>query len=331
MGSAGDRRKYEPKKKDLNPKSDLQAPQSIYQSIFSEKSTYKTAGKLPGQSIDLDPEEGYIDLTTFADWDVASRYQEFKKKTQDAGVLREMKRVSALAVIRRAQNILGSVVHPMEYKIDLWDSLPPQAQTPELDLETTLEERATESEVWMSYQQPRHQSLVLSIDTSLSMTGEKLALTAVALAVVLLQFQDDSVGVVTFESKGKVIRRPSEPISIVETIERFLEAPTQGYTHLEEGLKETLVLLNETKTRFAKSAAILLTDGKYTAGKDPSYLAPRFEHLTVLKMGPERASLELCRELSLKGNGNMREVKDLQGLPEAMYSVVKDLLRGPRV
>jgi hypothetical protein len=72
----------------------------------------------------------------------------------------------------------------------------------------------------------------------------------------------------------------------------------------------------------------MLTDGKYTAGRDPAYLAPRFPHLVVVKMGRERASLELCRELAKKGRGALREVGELEALPSVMYGVVKDLLRG---
>jgi len=48
----------------------------------------------------------------------------------------------------------------------------------------------------------------------------------------------------------------------------------------------------------------------------------------LLKMGKERASLELCREMARKGHGALEEVGDLENLPEVMYGVVKDLLRG---
>jgi hypothetical protein len=47
-----------------------------------------------------------------------------------------------------------------------------------------------------------------------------------------------------------------------------------------------------------------------------------------MKMGKERASLQLCRELAQKGNGALREVPELEVLPQVMYGVVKDLLRG---
>jgi Mg-chelatase subunit ChlD len=182
----------------------------------------------------------------------------------------------------------------------------------------------------MSYSTPRRHPVVLSVDTSLSMTGEKLALTAVALAVVLLQFPEDPVGIVAFENEAQVIKRPDERISIQQLVERFLDVPAQGYTHLEEGMKGALALVRQSESGGGGKppSTVLLTDGKYTAGRDPAYLAPRFPHLIVLKMGKERASLELCREMAQKGGGVLREVGELESLPTVMYGVVKDLLRG---
>jgi Mg-chelatase subunit ChlD len=162
------------------------------------------------------------------------------------------------------------------------------------------------------------------------MTGEKLALTAVALAVVLLQFPDDPIGIVAFENEAKVLKQPEERISISELVERFLDVPAQGYTHLEHGMRAALQLSRSANatSRSRRTSTVLLSDGKYTAGRDPAYLAPKFSHLVVLKMGRERASLELCRELANRGHGLLREVADLENLPEVMYGVVKDLLRG---
>ena len=80
-----------------------------------------------------------------------------------------------------------------------------------------------------------------------------------------------------------------------------------------------------------RCSTLLLTDGKYTAGRDPAYLAAKFQQLVVLKMGSERSSLELCRELAQKGRGNLRQVGELEHLPSVMYGAVKDLLRGRSV
>ena len=112
---------------------------------------------------------------------------------------------------------MGSVVHPVEQRIAPWPEVPGGTPSPDFDFDETLENAplamtglapVTAQDIWMSYTVHRRQSVVLSVDTSLSMTGEKLALTAVALAVVLLQFPDDPVGIVAFENEAKVLKRP---------------------------------------------------------------------------------------------------------------------------
>jgi Mg-chelatase subunit ChlD len=240
---------------------------------------------------------------------------------------------------------MGSVVHPTERHAAPWTSVPAGAEQPDFDLEETLEHSPlavhaagsggerfpiTQEDLWVSYALHRKQPVVLTVDTSLSMTGEKLALTAVAIAVVLLQFPDDPVGIVAFENEAKIVKWPEERLSLQAILERFLDVPAQGYTHLEDGLKATLKVLEIARKAGSgrPPSAVLVTDGKYTAGRDPGYLGPRFSHLVVVKMGRERASLELCRELAKKGRGALREVEELESLPGVMYGVVKDLLRG---
>ena len=287
------------------------------------------------------------DIASASAWDVATRYHEFKARPSMQQKVRELRALSAHAILERARAVLGSVVHPMELRTAPYSELGADALQPDLDLEVTIEESPlavaaaagltkgkvpplAAEDIWMSYQVHRRQAVVLCVDTSLSMTGEKLALTAVAIAVVLLQFPDDPVGIVAFENEAVVLKSPEERISLQRLLERFLDVPAQGYTHLEDGMKAALKQVRSAtghgQTR--PPSTVLLTDGKYTAGRDPSYLAPRFPHLVVLKMGRERASLELCRELAQRGSGVLREVGELEALPAVMYGVVKDLLRG---
>ncbi|MCM2280019.1 MAG: VWA domain-containing protein [Oligoflexia bacterium] len=252
-------------------------------------------------------------------------------------VAKRLRRISARAILERAQEVLGSVVHPSVPGSAPWTEVPPDARQTDFDLEETLDESPiyrdrplTGQDIWMSYITHRRQPIILTVDTSLSMTGEKLALTAVALAVVLLEFPEDPIGIIAFENEAKIIKRPEERISIQDLVERFLDVPAQGYTHLEDGMRAALQMVRGLRGvgRGRPPSTVLLSDGKYTAGRDPAYLAPRFPHLVVLKMGQERASLELCRELAQKGSGALREISELDALPTIMYSVVKDLLRG---
>jgi Mg-chelatase subunit ChlD len=294
----------------------------------------------------MDPDEGLADLQNASNWDIATRYHEFKSKRSMQSLAKQLRRLSAVAILERAQAVLGSVVHPVEQKISTWRDLPAFAEQVDLDLDETLENSPlavaavleggsqdyplTDQDIWMSYSVHRRQPIILSVDTSLSMTGEKLALTAVALAVVLLEFPDDPIGIVAFENEAKIIKSPEERISIPMLVERFLDVPAQGYTHLEDGMRVALKLVKSAQEsgQGRPPSTVLLTDGKYTAGKDPAYLAPRFPHLVVLKMGSERASFELCRDLAKRGRGLLREVDELESLPIVMYGVVKDLLRG---
>lgn len=287
-------------------------------------------------------EDVMMELQSASNWDVATRYHEFKTKPgvkKNQKLADHLRKISARAIIERAQSVLGSVVHPVELRTATLDELPSGAEGAEIDLDETIENSPLAvagrmipeaRDLYMQFQQKKTQSIVLSVDTSLSMTGEKLALTAVALAVVLLQFPDDPIGIVAFENEARVLKAPDERLSIEALLERFLDVPAQGYTHLEIGMK-TALRLSRIAERFSKGrrpSTVLLTDGKYTAGRDPAYLAPKFPHLVVLKMGAERASRDLCRELAQKGRGALREVDDLEVLPQVMYGVVKDLLRG---
>ena len=251
----------------------------------------------------MDPEDLATDLQNLSSWDVATRYHEFKSKRSLQKQIKQLRQLSAAAILERAQEVLGAVVHPVDYRVSPWSELPFYAEQADLDLDETIENcpvavagvldssfenyPLTENEIWMSYSIPRRQPLVLTVDTSLSMTGEKLALTAVALAVVLLEFPEDPIGIVAFENETRVLKRLDEKISIQQLVERFLDVPAQGYTHLEDGIKAALKLVRNAREggQGRPASTVLLTDGKYTAGRDPAYLAPKFPHLVLLQMG----------------------------------------------
>jgi uncharacterized protein YegL len=295
-----------------------------------------------GSSMNMDSASLAADFSALNAWDIATRYHEFKVALSKQGRAEALRRISAKAILDRARQILGSVAHPSDPRTSAWDDLPAYADRLELDLEETLENSPAQvislarksgipllpADVWMSYSVPRSHPVILAVDTSLSMTGEKLALTAVALAVVLLQFPEDPVGIVAFENEGTVLKEPEERISIQILLERFLDVPAQGYTHLEDGLLKALRLVRQVKSRGRRPSTVLLTDGKYTAGRDPAYLASRFPHLVVVKMGRERASEPLCVELAKKGQGHLEEVAQLEALPSVMSEVVRSLIRG---
>jgi len=262
--------------------------------------------------------------------------------TAHESAVRRLRATSAAAIVDRARNVLGAVVHPTRSGQSPWRETPADATRIEVAIEETLEgsplsfargERRTAlqpEDVVVDFQRRRAQSVVLCLDTSLSMQGEKLALMGVAVAVVLLQFPDDPVAVIGFDDTAHVLKRADERISVETLIERLLDVPGRPYTNLEAGLLRAL----ETAQRATRGSrgrpvsTVLVTDGKYTAGADPTPLAKRFAHLTVLKVGSDRAGLPLCRELAHRGHGSVREAPRLDVVPLAMYGAVQELLRG---
>ena len=259
------------------------------------------------------------------------QYHELRAKLKTPRLQRRLAEISVRGILDRAQNILGAMIHSRKTGSAPLGEVPAEAEGAELDLEATLENSdPNRLQPWMSYQLSRVEPVVLCVDTSLSMTGEKLALTAVAVAVVLLQFPHDPVGIVSFETEPHIIKRPDELITVQEMVKRFLEAPSKGYTDIEDGLAAALKQVDEISGLGVNRPAstVLISDGKYTAGKDPSYLAGRFPHLQMIKIGTDRSSLALCEELARRGRGNLRQVADTKDLPAALFSVVKELIRG---
>jgi MoxR-like ATPase len=284
------------------------------------------------------------DLAGATDWDVATRYADFgmplARGTVHEAAVRRLRAAGAQAIVRRAREVLGSVVHPTRAGQAPWTELPEDATRVEVAVEETLEAAPlafaghgaalAPDEVWMDYERRRSQPLVLCLDTSLSMQGEKLALMGVAVGVVLLQFPEDPVGVIGFDDAGRVLKRPDEAVGVVELVERLLDVPGLPYTNLEAGLACALEMAQGAArgSRGRPVSTVLVTDGKYTAGSDPAHLASRFAHLAVLKVGTDRAGLPLCRELAARGQGAVREAGDLAALPLVMYGAIQELLRG---
>jgi Mg-chelatase subunit ChlD len=281
-------------------------------------------------------------LVSDQDWDVAIRYHELKRDESISAHEKHALRESALgAILRRAQEMVGSISHPKVYWHEEAALTMAQPVNSEIDWEETLSElprinRGTKNKRLEKLDfecfGDRAQPLVLCVDTSLSMTGEKLALTSVALAIVLLQFHQNPLALVTFESRASLLWEGRRTLHIRAALEKFIEVPAEGYTDLEEGLRlayrQVQSLPRPTHSRPPQT--ILLTDGKYTAGRDPSSVAARFRGLHVLKMGSDRSSEDFCRELARRGAGTYREAQSLSSLPNAMLQVTRELLRGKR-
>jgi Mg-chelatase subunit ChlD len=254
--------------------------------------------------------------------------------------------VAATAIIQRARHVLGSISHPTHQHNSSLDQLPVDATQVELQVENTIESAPLvmaniineidievplhSHDIWMKYEVHKKKSLIICMDMSLSMMGEKQVLMAVAIVAVLFKFPMDMISILGFDDETHIFLRPCEKVSILEIVERILDSPGRPYTNIEAGLRKAREIANNDfrGEQCQPVSTILLSDGKYTSGADPIHIAPYFNHLTVLKIGHDHSGIELCQDLAQKGKGTMCEIPCFEKLPIIMYKVAHELLRG---
>lgn len=269
-------------------------------------------------------------------WDVAVRFQDLKRFGHIPDKEKLLLRKRAIeGVLNRAHQILGPVLRPQRSLVVDYRQFMEAGQRGELDVLETLDEGFSRGYSGAAITDPevlrfdarieKDVDIALVMDASLSMTGEKIALLAVSAAVVGLCVPSARLSLMGFDSKTRWIKRFGEELTIENVVERVLELPAGGFTNLELALQETAkAVYGQHRDR---ANVILITDGKYTEGGDPSYLASRFKHLNVLKIGRDQAGRELLLELTSRGNGQFFEARKISDLPRTMYGAMKTLLR----
>ncbi len=155
----------------------------------------------------------------------------------------------------------------------------------EFDVEATLERALgkpyPEDGDWIvEHRIERRHQVVLMMDTSLSMAGEKMALAAVAAAVLALNLAPGDLAVVLFADDARTVVRLHEEVSAAELVRRMLDTPCGGATNVAAALE--LGCCELARGRDPRRCGLLVSDGLYTAGSDPRPVAARYRTLHVL-------------------------------------------------
>lgn len=263
---------------------------------------------------------------------MAVRFQDLKRFGHISDKEKQkLKKRAIQGILTRAHQILGSVLKPERTEILDYKKFLESGAKGELDILATLEEdmikamRGDVNVLRFDARLEKQNQIALVMDASLSMTGEKIALLGVAVAVVAICVPSASLSLMGFDSKVRWIKRLHTEMNLEKIVEGVLELPAGGFTNLELALQETLKALAADQKHQAN--VILISDGKYTEGGDPTYLAKRFDHLSVLKIGRDQAGRELLSDLTNLGSGKFFEARKISDLPRTMYGAMKALLR----
>lgn len=297
-----------------------------------EKFTIFVPPELAASSVD-DDISGYDKKPT---WDIAVRYQDLKRLMSLSNA--QKKKFSERAVegvIARARQVLGSVVRPETFVSLNYDEFHQGGYRGELDLLSTLNEGlgtpgglTEKSALRFEGREAKKSRVLLLMDASLSMNGEKIALLAVAVAVVGLCLPATDIGLISFSSRSKILKNFGATVPLQDMVRAVLDMPAFGLTNLEAALRSASDVLESAHD--PRINVILISDGKYTEGKDPSYLASRFRRLSALKVGRDIAGRALLQDLVRgggDGGGSLFEARRYVDLPQVLYKTLRHLLR----
>lgn len=250
-------------------------------------------------------------------WDAATGFHRLKR--QLTGQARQAVRERAVNVIlERARDMLRHASRPNRR---VQDRLPAEG---ELDLEATLEQPRPWSaeDLVIERTEPREADVVAVLDMSLSMTGDKIAL--IALAAAILRLKLEHVAVVAFDTEAHTLVRTGEVVSARELVRRVLEVPAQGYTNLEAGLRSASQQLQRSARR--ERVAIVMTDGIYNVGWDPVRVALQLPKLHVVQVGAEeKQGSRTCRRMAEAGHGRLYRASTYEDLPGVVRRLIREV------
>ena len=212
-------------------------------------------------------------------------------------------------------------------------SLPYRDSSADLDLDRTLEalignpdeaddESGTDRRIVVRERVRTRRSVVLAVDVSGSMKGERIRTAAATVGAVAGELADDDLAVIAFWSDAAVLLPLGRPARPIDLLDLLLSVPARGLTNV--GFPLTLAARELARVPARDARVLLLSDCVHNAGPDPRPLAARLPRLDVLlDVGtpPGEHDLDLGRDLAFAGRGRLRPIYSHRDVAPALTSI----------
>ena len=165
-------------------------------------------------------------------------------------------------------------------------------------------------------------SVVLAVDVSGSMKGERIRTAAATVGALAGELADDDLAVIAFWSDAAVLHRLGAPARPLDLLDLLLSVPARGLTNVGFPLQLAARELARVPARDAR--VLLLSDCVHNAGPDPRPLAARLSRLDVLlDVGtpPGEHDLDLGRDLAHAGRGTLRPIHHHRDIAPALSAI----------
>jgi Mg-chelatase subunit ChlD len=162
-------------------------------------------------------------------------------------------------------------------------------------------------------------SVVLLVDVSGSMRGERVRTAAATVGALAAELDRDDLAVVAFWSDAAVLARLGQHVPAARLLDTMLRIPAQGLTNIAFPLQVAARELARVPARDAR--AVLLSDCVHNAGPDPRPLAARLPRLDVLLDTSGEQDAGLARELARLGRGRLRPITTYTDVAPALGAI----------
>jgi Mg-chelatase subunit ChlD len=194
----------------------------------------------------------------------------------------------------------------------------------EIDLDRTLEVLAEhpfpdDGDIIVRDRVRRRRSVVLIVDVSGSMRGERVRTAAATVGALAGELQNDDLAVIAFWSDASVLLQLGAPFAPLKLLDSLLRLPAQGLTNVGFPLQ---IAANELARKPNPDARVLLlSDCVHNAGPDPRGPAAALPRLDVLLDSSGEKDLDLGRDLARIGRGRMFTVNDHRQVAPALSQI----------
>jgi Mg-chelatase subunit ChlD len=200
-------------------------------------------------------------------------------------------------------------------------SVPYRGGSDDIDLDRTLEQLTEhpvpeDEDIIVRERVTTTRSVVLLVDLSGSMRGERARTAAAAVGALAAELARDNLAVIAFWSDAAVLSRLGQRVSPQRLVETMLRIPARGLTNLAFPLQVARRELARVPARDAR--VLLLSDCVHNAGPDPRPFAARLPRLDILLDTTGEQDPELARDLARLGRGRLRQVRSYRDVAPAL-------------
>lgn len=225
----------------------------------------------------------------------------------------------SLAIRRPARAVPGQRRGP-----GLLQSLPYRGGSDDVDLDRTIEVLAErplpdDTDIIVRERTRTRRCVVLAVDVSGSMRGERVRNAAAAVGALAAVLRDEQLAVLAFWSDAAMVLRLGNRVAPLALLDDLLAIPARGLTNMAFPLEVAQRELAVARGRDQR--VLLLTDAVHNAGPDPRTAAAALPRLDVLLDVTGEHDLALGQELAAAGRGRLHRITGHRDVAPALLHV----------